>query len=100
MFKQQNQYREMRKLIENLPENEILLWMDLAEKYTRSSVEEVQSAFWNVEMVSLHTMVACFPSKCDKTKHCFVAVSEPLQNVAMEKHRMDGAHFVQAGQKS
>jgi hypothetical protein len=28
----QNQYSEMRKLRENLPENEIVLWMDFAEK--------------------------------------------------------------------
>jgi hypothetical protein len=27
----QNHYSEMRKLRENLPENEIVLWMDFAE---------------------------------------------------------------------
>ena len=78
----QNQYREMRKLRENLPENEILLWMDFAENYSCSSVEEVQSAFWNVEMVSLHTMVAYLPSNCDKTKQCLVAASGSLQHNA------------------
>jgi hypothetical protein len=28
----QNQYSEMRKLRENLPENEIVLWMDFADR--------------------------------------------------------------------
>lgn len=51
----QSQYRKTRRL------GEILLWMDFAENYTCASVEEVQSAYWNTGMVSLHTMVAYFP---------------------------------------
>ena len=40
----QNQYKELRKLRENLPINEILPLMNFAENYNCSSVEEVQSA--------------------------------------------------------
>lgn len=36
----QSQYREIRRLRENLPAGEILLWMDFAENYTCASMEE------------------------------------------------------------
>lgn len=78
----QNQYREMKRLRENLPEGEVVLWMDFAENYCCSSVEEVQSAFWNVEMISLHTMVTYLPPNCEKTKQCFVAVLSCLEHNA------------------
>jgi hypothetical protein len=62
----QNQYSEMRKLRENLPENEIVLWMDFAENFLCTSVEAVQSSYWNQSMVSLHTMVAYFPQQLEQ----------------------------------
>lgn len=75
----QTQYREMRRLRENLPENEILLWMDFAENYSCTNMEEVQSAYWNTDMVSLHTMVAYLPGGKIQS---FVAVSSSLQHNA------------------
>ncbi|KAL3877297.1 hypothetical protein ACJMK2_035027 [Sinanodonta woodiana] len=36
----------------------ILVWMDSAENFVCSSVEEIQSAYWNTSMISLHTMVS------------------------------------------
>ena len=71
----QNQYREVRRLRENLPQNEILLWMDFAENYTCSTVEEPQKAYWNKDSVSLHTMVAYFPDGNVKTIQSYVAIS-------------------------
>ncbi|CAC5377379.1 unnamed protein product [Mytilus coruscus] len=53
------QYSELKRLRENLPENEVLIWMDFAENFGCVSVEEVQSAYWNAAMVSLHTMGPC-----------------------------------------
>ena len=53
----QTQYREIRGLREILLEGEVLLRMDFAENYTSSSLEEVQSAYWNASMVSLHGCV-------------------------------------------
>lgn len=41
-----NQYSEMRNLMENLKDGEVLVWMDFAENFNASSVEEVQSAYW------------------------------------------------------
>ncbi|KAK3104833.1 hypothetical protein FSP39_011252 [Pinctada imbricata] len=73
------QYCEIRKLREKLPEGEVLLWMDFAENYTCSSLEEVQSAYWNASMVSLHTMVVYFPNGDVKS---VVGVSDVLSHNA------------------
>lgn len=79
----QTQYREIRRLEENLPQGEVLLWMDFAENYTCASLEEVQSAYWNTSMVSLHTMVAYFPGdRIQRSLQCYVAVSDVLSHNA------------------
>jgi membrane-bound inhibitor of C-type lysozyme len=49
------QYNEMRRLRESLSENEMVVWMDFAEKYRCVSLEEIQSAYWNATAISLHT---------------------------------------------
>lgn len=72
----------MRKLRENLPENEIVLWMDFAENFLCTSVEAVQSSYWNQAMVSLHTMVAYFPQQHDQRLQSYVAVSDVLSHNA------------------
>lgn len=76
------QYHEMRKLRENLPENEIVLWMDFAENFICTSVEAVQSSYWNQAMVSLHTMVVYFPKSQGQRLQSFVAVSDVLSHNA------------------
>jgi hypothetical protein len=77
-----NQYSELRKLRQNLPKKEVLVWMDFAENYSCSSVEEVQSAYWNAQMVSLHTMVVYFPESHTKTVQSYVGVSSLLSHNA------------------
>ncbi|CAC5387896.1 unnamed protein product [Mytilus coruscus] len=76
------QYSEMRKLRENLPENEIVLWMDFAENFVCTSVEAVQSSYWNQSMVSLHTMVVYFPKDHGQRLQSFVDVSDVLSHNA------------------
>jgi len=78
----QNQYKELRRLREDLPQNEILLWMDFAENYNCSSVEAVQSTYWNAQTISLHTMVAYFPDGHHKTVQSYVAVSDSISHNA------------------
>lgn len=46
---------------ESLKDGEVFIWMDFAENFTCSAVEEVQSAYWNPQMVTLHTMGIYFP---------------------------------------
>ncbi|KAK3610439.1 hypothetical protein CHS0354_016616 [Potamilus streckersoni] len=47
------QYQEIRNLRENLPENEVMLWMDFAENFVCTSVEAVQSLYWNQAMADV-----------------------------------------------
>lgn len=55
-----NQYTEIRKLKENLPCGHVVAQMDFSENYTCTSMEEVQSAYWNQSMVAIHPVVAYF----------------------------------------
>lgn len=52
-------------------------------KITRASMEEVQSAYWNASMVSLHTMVAYFPGdRAPRNLQSYVAVSDVISHNA------------------
>lgn len=74
---------KISRLRENLPAGEILLWMDFAENYTCASMEEVQSAYWNASMVSLHTMVAYFSEdRAPRNLQSYVAVSDVISHNA------------------
>ena len=75
-----NQYTELRSLRENLPKDELLIWIDFAENFGCASIDEVQSAYWNSAIVSLHTMVVYHP---DKSIQSYVAVSEVLSHNAI-----------------
>ena len=77
-----NQYEQMRFKRENLEEGEVLAWMDFAENFTCSAMDEVQSAYWNPEMVTLHTMVIYFPDSYGKAHKSEEAVSDVLHHNA------------------
>ncbi|XP_069139329.1 uncharacterized protein [Argopecten irradians] len=80
----QHQYQELRKLRQNLPIGEVVVWMDFAENYQCSSVEEVQSAYWNAAMVSLHTMVVYYrPDEDERGMQSYVAISDVLSHNAV-----------------
>ncbi|KAL3842133.1 hypothetical protein ACJMK2_020181 [Sinanodonta woodiana] len=75
-----NQYNEMRRLREHLPENEVVVWMDFAENYGCVSLEEIQSAYWNATSISLHTMVVYSKAGNDTKIQSYVAVSDVLSH--------------------
>ncbi|KAL3859828.1 hypothetical protein ACJMK2_010020, partial [Sinanodonta woodiana] len=56
----------------------LIIWMDFAENFQCSSVEEVQSAYWNAPVVSLHTMVVYFPSGMSKSIQSYVSVTDVM----------------------
>ena len=59
--------------------NEVIVQMDFAENYTCQSVEEVQSAYWNASMVTLHPAVVYFRSKTGEMTHqSMVFVSDEM----------------------
>lgn len=80
------QYREMKRLRENLPDGHVLVWMDFAENHACSSVEEIQSAYWNTSMILLHTMVVYFPGSHTKKLQSIVAVSDLIHHNATAVH--------------
>lgn len=65
-----------------------MAWMDFAENFTCGALEEVQSAYWNADMVTLHTSVIYFPSGHTKTHLSVVGVSETPSHNANTVHAM------------
>ena len=54
------QYAQLKRLKENLPHGEVIAQMDFAENYLCQSCDEVQRAYWNSTIVSLHPVVVYF----------------------------------------
>ena len=54
----QIQYDQLKALKDRLPQNHAIVQMDFAENYTCQATEEVQSAYWNASMVTLHPAVS------------------------------------------
>jgi hypothetical protein len=55
--------------------------MDFSENYTCSNVSEIQSAYWNPVMVTLHPVVAYFRNPNDENEishKSFVYISDEL----------------------
>lgn len=78
-----NQYSEIRKLKENLPNGNVVAQLDFAENYTCTSYDEVQSAFWNKSMVTIHPIVVYYRDASGKLVHKSLAiVSEELSHTA------------------
>lgn len=63
------QYEQLKLLKENLPEDHAIVQMDFAENYTCQSLEEIQSAYWNASMVTLHPAVAYYHSEDSPLSH-------------------------------
>ena len=57
------QYGQIKTLKENLPDHHYIVHMDFAENCTCKSVDEIQSAYWNKDAVTLHSTVVCYKYK-------------------------------------
>lgn len=68
----------VRKLKEDMPANEVLLWMDFAENFTCTVSEQVQSAYWNQAAVTLHTMVMYYKLESGLLHQSYVAISDDV----------------------
>jgi hypothetical protein len=68
------QYREIKILKENLPENEIIVQMDFVENYTCKSLAEVQSAYWNQTPVALHPIVVYYRGQSSTLEDKSIAI--------------------------
>ena len=59
------QHAEIRLIKQQLPKNHVIVHMDFAENYQCKSMEEVQSAYWNMAFVTLHPAVIYRPDEGD-----------------------------------
>ena len=78
-----NQYNQVKRLKEILPNNNVLVQMDFEEDYKCQSQDEIQSAYWNTTQVTIHPAVVYYKDD-DNLKHkSFVFVSdEPGHNAS------------------
>ena len=78
-----NQYNQVKRLKEILPNNNVLVQMDFAEDYKCQSQDEIQSAYWNTTQVTINPAVVYYKDD-DNLKHKrFVFVSdEPGHNAS------------------
>ena len=78
-----NQYNQVKRLKEILPNNNVLVQMDFAEDYKCQSQDEIQSSYWNTTQVTIHPAVVYYKDD-DNLKHkSFVFVSdEPEHNAS------------------
>ncbi|KAI8514059.1 hypothetical protein Bbelb_083830 [Branchiostoma belcheri] len=63
------QYSQLKRLKENLDQHNIVIQMDFAENYKVKSNDEIQSAYWNCDMVTLHPTVVYFKSEDGELQH-------------------------------
>ncbi len=78
VFKVKQQFETFSKLRKNLLTSHVLAWMDYAENFTCSSVEQPQGAYWNSASVTLHPVVVYLPE--GRQHKSLVAVSNELSH--------------------
>ncbi|CAC5395762.1 unnamed protein product [Mytilus coruscus] len=77
------QYTAVRDMKRQLPDNHALVQMDFAENYSCQTLEEIQSAYWNASMVTLHPTITYVRSTDGSIVHfSTVYVSSVLQHNA------------------
>jgi len=70
------QHAAISTLKENLPQGHVMIQMDFAENFACDSADEVQSAYWNSSVVTLHPVVTYFKDESNTQQHKnFVYVS-------------------------
>lgn len=60
VFRMKRQYEQMRTLKLNLPDHQLIVQLDFAGNYMCRSLEEVQSAYFNMSAMTLHPWVAYY----------------------------------------
>lgn len=79
------QYKEIRRLKEQLPPHQHVVHMDFAENYSCRGVDEVQSAYWSQTQVTLHpTVIYSTTEEGEPASHTsYVYVSNDLNHNAV-----------------
>ena len=75
------QYKAIREMKDKLPKDSVLIQMDFSENYTCQTLEEIQSAYWNQSMITLHPAVIYYRDTDNELKHTsYVYVSDVLNH--------------------
>lgn len=73
------QYGEAQKIKQNLAADEVIVNMDFSENYACKSVNEIQSAYWNQNAVTLHPVVIYYKDDERALQHkSLVIVSDEM----------------------
>lgn len=79
VYRVRRQYGESMKIKSNLAVDEVVVTMDFAENYACKSLNEIQSAYWNQNAVTLHPVVLYYKNECGELKHkSMVVVSDEM----------------------
>ena len=62
-------FKKPKLLKETLLDDQVVVQIDFAENYTCQTLEEVQSAYWNASMVTIHPAVTYYPSEDGLQSH-------------------------------
>ncbi|XP_035684140.1 uncharacterized protein LOC118421089 [Branchiostoma floridae] len=68
-FRADEQYNQLKSLKQNLPPNHVIVQMDFAENYKVKYRGEVQSAYWNCDLVTLHPVVVYHRDENGELRH-------------------------------
>ncbi|KAK6184250.1 hypothetical protein SNE40_006756 [Patella caerulea] len=76
------QYKSVKEMKDLLPDNHVLVQMDFSENYNCQPMEEIQSAYWNASMVTLHPTIVYYKADSSLCHKSLVFVSEVLHHNA------------------
>ena len=74
------QYSQIKKLKENIQENEVIVQMDFAENFSCRSLDEIQTAYWNQTSVTIHPVVAYYRKNGELCHKSLVFVSDEISH--------------------
>lgn len=78
VYKVKEQYKAMKTLKDNLPDGHVAAQMDFAENFSCTAADEVQSAYFNSNSVTLHPVVIYFRNNAKLEHRSFMFVSDDL----------------------
>ena len=93
LFEARWQYTQFTKLKENLPDKVLLMVLDFADNYSTKHQDELQSAHWAPNQITIHPIVCNYQDKCHEmvfmsddqkhdsyfVDHCITKVTDQLK---------------------
>ena len=77
------QYKQLRFLKDSLGDDQLIVQMDFAEKYSCQSLDEIQSAYWNQTSVTLYPTVISYKDGQELLHKSVIFVSDEERHSAV-----------------